>query len=175
MAATARRPGRRPLLYLNMGNILRCPNGNSLLLTPRSGSHAIVNAAIKSFWPDVFVDPEAHPAAYLPIQEDFDGSQRGLGLLVRNPIERFRSMAAHSKAPLSRLLMAPYYGPLPQGDFRHFKFETQFQECADWLGITAPLEIEDSTEESDKPALTEYQLQIVMGIYAQDMKLWESL
>jgi len=158
-----------------MGNILRCPNGNAVLLVPRSGSHSIVNAAIRSFWPELEGTSKGHPASVLPVQEDYDGTQEGLGVIVRNPIERFRSMASHSKAPLERLLRAPFHGPLPEGDFRHFKFETQLQECADWLGITAPLEIEDSTEESDKPTLTEYQLQIVMGIYAKDMKLWESL
>jgi hypothetical protein len=84
-------------------------------------------------------------------------------------------MAGKSKVSPDRLIRVNRLQPLPQGDFRYFKFETQLQECADWLGITEPLQVEDALAEEEKPVLNEYQLEIVRGIYAKDIELWESL
>ncbi len=130
---------------------------------------------MKSFWPEIEIADGLHPAASFPIQEKYDGSQVGLGLIVRNPVDRFISMAGKSKVSPDRLIRVNRLQPLPQGDFRYFKFETQLQECADWLGITEPLQVEDALAEEEKPVLNEYQLEIVRGIYAKDIELWESL
>jgi hypothetical protein len=98
-------------------------------------------------------------------------------MVVRNPVERFRSMCAHRpNRTIQEHLDAPVYGPLPAGPFsKLFRFEDQLKECADWLGITVPLEQIDPTEPASKPELTAEQEARVREIYANDIELWNSL
>jgi hypothetical protein len=69
----------------------------------------------------------------------------------------------------------PAYGSLPKGDFKYFLFESQLQECAEWLGLPTPLLHIDASIESNKPILTPDQEAIVRQMYADDIILWESL
>jgi hypothetical protein len=167
-----------------MGEILRTPSNKAILLTPRSASHSIALAALESFWQDRLSQYEStssfekkpHPAVYFPEYEAF-ANQNDLSIVLRNPIERFRSTCA-SKPELSinEHLTNPIYSPLPQIQWvRIFLFETQLQECVDWLGITTSLKNVDSTYENNKPTLTTEQENIVKEIYANDLTLWESL
>ena len=159
-----------------MGNVLRSPvTGNAVVLTPRSGSHSLAAAALAAWYPDVIAPEGKHPAGSLP-PEAWNG-EAGLGLIVRNPVERFRSMCAHRpERTLEEHLDSPVYGPLPQGDFgRYFRFEDQLNEAAEWLGLPVPLPQEDATDEADKPTLTAEQEARVREIYADDIALWESL
>ena len=160
-----------------MSEILRSPNGNGLLLTPRSGSHSICVAALEYFWPEIEIKDEGHPAWYLPFNERWDGANTNIGIIVRNPIERFRSMVAHkSNLTLEEHLNNPAYPPLPKGNFaQYFIFEDQLQECAYWLGIESILDKIDATEDESKPVLTPEQETIVRDIYIDDMILWEKL
>lgn len=163
-----------------MGNLLRCPNNNAVVLTPRTGSHSLCEAALSSFWPEALRVDYAHPAASLPNQEFYPENSdlaNSIAIVVRNPIERFRSMCAHRPTvSIEDQLNNPIYGPIPSGQFnQYFRFEDQLQECADWLGITVPLEQIDPTEPSSKPDLTPEQEARVREIYAADIALWESL
>lgn len=159
-----------------MGDILKAPNGNCLKLVPRCASHSMAAAALQSFWPDVSLDGVSHPAAALPEQIDFDGTQDNLAVIVRNPVERFRSMVLHTGSTVDDQLDRPRYRPLPQHAFvKAFLFETQLQDCADWLGITVPLPQIDASDESDKPTLTPEQEARIREIYSADIALWESL
>jgi hypothetical protein len=163
-----------------MGEILRTPSGNALLFTPRSGSHSIAAAALASFWPDRFVNYQAaqygHPAMFLP-EYEARINQEDLAIVLRNPVERFRSMCAHRPdVAINDQLANPVYGPLPQHPWaKIFLFESQLQECCDWLGITVPLPQLDATEEANKPELTPEQEARVREIYADDIALWEAL
>jgi hypothetical protein len=117
----------------------------------------------------------AHPASLLPTEIFVD--QKGLGMIVRNPVERFRSACAcmPSRA-LEEHLNGPLYRPLPQGEFaRYFRFEDQLNEAAEWLGLPTPLPQEDATDPALKPNLTPEQEARVRDIYADDIALWESL
>ena len=160
-----------------MGDILRVPNGNGLLITPRSGSHSMCIAALASFWPELKIKEEGHPAWYLPIQERWEENNLNIGIIVRNPVERFRSMVAHKPdLSLEQHLANPIYPQLPRGNFvKYFKFETQLQDCADWLGITITLQQIDLTEDGLKPNLTLDQENIIKQIFQDDIILWESL
>lgn len=159
-----------------MGNILRVPNENALILTPRTASHSMATAAIHFFWPEIIIGQEGHPAGYLPIQEHWNGTCENTAIIVRNPIERFRSMCAHKPGrTILEHLNRPVYEPLPKGDFKYFLFESQLQECAYWLGIHTTLPHIDPSIESNKPILTPDQEAIVRQIYAEDIILWESL
>jgi hypothetical protein len=66
--------------------------------------------------------------------------------------------------------------PLPQGQFaRVFKFENELRDVTEYLGLPFPLPQIDATEEANKPVLTPEQETQVREIYADDIKLWESL
>jgi hypothetical protein len=160
-----------------MGNILRTPNGNAVLMTPRSGSHSLARAALIHYWPALWVESDDHPAILLPLDEGWDGSNSNVAIVVRHPVERFRSMCAHRpERTLEEHLDSPMYGPLPTGNFaRYFRFENQLDAAAEWLGLPTPLPQEDATEEADKPTLTPEQEARVREIYADDIALWESL
>jgi len=160
-----------------MGNILRTPNGNAVLMTPRSGSHSLARAALIQYWPELWDDSDDHPAALLPSDEGWDGSNPHVAIVVRNPVERFRSMCAHRpERTMEEHLDRPMYGPLPQGSFaRFFRFEDQIDDAAEWLGLPTPLPKEDATDEADKPTLTPEQEARVREMYAADIALWESL
>jgi hypothetical protein len=169
------------LLKACMGEVLRVPNGRALLLIPRSGSHSIAIAALKTFWPDKYEacaasDGYSHPAVYFPQYESFCG-QDDLGIVVRDPVERFRSLCAHRpEMTVDEHLKNPCYGPLPQGSFtRHFRFEDGLDAVAEYLGLPVPMPQIDATRESDKPTLTSEQLQIVRQLFFVDIALWESL
>jgi len=86
-------------------------------------------------------------------------------------------MCAHRPSrTIDEHLDSPVYGPLPQAEFvRHFKFETELDAAAEWLGLPVPLPQEDATDEAAKPTLTAEQEGRVREIYADDVALWESL
>jgi hypothetical protein len=160
-----------------MSNILRSPNGNGIRLAPRSGSNSLSVAAFAAFWPDIELPANMHPANAFPIDENWDGTNPNVGLIVRHPVERFRSMCAHRPdRTLEEHLDSPMYGPLPIGNFaRYFRFENQLDAAAEWLGLPVPLPQEDATDEADKPTLTAEQEGRVREVYADDIALWESL
>jgi hypothetical protein len=160
-----------------MSEILRSPNGNAIMLTPRSGSHSLAMAAMQTFWPDIEMQQEGHPAWYFGVQQNWPEDGHNCAIVVRNPVERFRSMCAHKPGrTLEEHLGSPVYRPLPQGNFvRYFRFEDQLNEAAEWLGLPTPLPQEDATSEADKPVLTPEQEARVREIYAADIALWESL
>jgi hypothetical protein len=153
--------------------------GRCLLLAERSASHSFAAAALQQWHPERYeqwTSSSEHPARYLPnIVWPIDCESPAV--IVRNPIERFRSMVAHKpNRTLEEHLDSPIYGPLRNGKWsRCFRFEDQLQECADWLGITETLPHLDSTDENDKPTLTLDQEARVREIYAADIALWELL
>ena len=160
-----------------MGNVLRSPNGKALVLIPRSGSHSLAALALSTWWPDIKCHDNSHPAACLPIFEMWNGQNENTAMIVRNPVERFRSMIAHRNLDISLQLVNPIYGPIPTGNFiKLFRFENNgLEQCAEWLGLPTPLPQLDATEENNKPILTLEQEALVRQIYAKDIELWESL
>ena len=161
-----------------MSEILRSPiTGNAIWLTARSGSHSLAIAALSFFWPHVRITSDRHPACFFEINEYYRGDNQSVGLVVRNPIERFCSLVAHRpERTLEQHLAEPLYVPLPKGEFvRYFRFEDQLNEAAAWLDLPTPLPHEDATDEADKPILTPEQEARVREIYAADIALWESL
>lgn len=160
-----------------MSEILRSPTtGKAIYLTPRSGSHSLALSAMQTFWPDTVIEND-HPSTQFGVEEWWDGTNLDVALVVRNPVERFRSMCAHRpQRTLEQHLNQPVYGTLPSGNFvRYFRFEDQLNAAAEWLGLPIPLPQEDATSEADKPILTPEQEARVRQIYAADIALWESL
>ena len=148
--------------------------GNCVLLTPRSGSHSLARAALTAWYPDA-PPPEGHPAQSLPVIIDWPDCP--VALIVRTPVERFRSMVAHRpERTLEEHLAEPFYGPLPKGNFvRYFRFENELDAAAEWLGLPTPLLHEDATDPATKPTLTQEQEARVRELFADDIALWESI
>ncbi|NDG19286.1 MAG: hypothetical protein EB117_13570 [Betaproteobacteria bacterium] len=160
-----------------MSEILRSPNGNAIMLTPRSGSHSLALAAMQTFWPEIEIQQGGHPAWYFVVQQNWPEDGHNCGIVVRNPVERFRSMCAHRpERTLEEHLAEPFYGPLPKGNFaRYFRFEDQLNEAAEWLGLPTPLPQEDASDPALKPTLTAEQEARVRELFADDIALWQSL
>ena len=164
-----------------MRKLIAGNNGRFLLLAERSGSHSLSAAALKQWHHEAFAawiesGSNEHPAKYLP-NLVWPYACESPAIVVRNPVERFRSMCVR-KAPrtLEEQLASPSYGPLPSGNWaRCFRFEDQLQECCEWLGITMLLQHLDASEEADKPTLSAEQEARVREIYADDIALWESV
>jgi hypothetical protein len=153
--------------------------GRCLLLAQRSASHSFAAAALQQWHPEKYEQwssSSEHPAKYLP-NTVWPIDCESPAIIVRNPIERFRSMVAHKPSrTLEEHLDSPIYGPLRNGKWsRCFRFEDQLQGCADWLGITVALPQIDMTEDGNKPVLTIEQETRVREIYSDDIALWESL
>jgi hypothetical protein len=131
---------------------------------------------MQTFWPEISIEDAGHPAWYFGAQQNWPEDGHNCGLIVRNPVERFRSMIARRHLDVDEQLDNPFYGPLPTGNFaRYFRFEDQIDAAAEWLGLPTPLPVEDATDEADKPVLTPEQEARVREIYAADIALWESL
>jgi len=167
-----------------MSALLVGEQSRAVLLTPRGASHSLAAAALSQWHPNGYQlwqqSPNKHPALFLPNTEWPCDHPQGLEIAVvlRDPIERFRSMCAHRPDKTTEEHLAnPVYGPLDTAGTsnKYFLFETELQECADWLGLSVPLPHLDASAELDKPSLSEEQTARVREIYADDVALWESL
>ena len=165
-----------------MSSLIIGMNNRGLNLIPRAASHSMAAAALLYWHKDAYdkwqESSTKHPAHFLPDTgwPCNHPQELTIAIIVRNPIERFRSMCAHKlDKTLEEHLSQQYYGILPRGDFKYFLFETQLDECAEWLGLPTPLPHIDASTESNKPILTPDQEAIVRQIYAEDIVLWESL
>jgi hypothetical protein len=147
---------------------------NCLYLTPRTASHSLALAVLHAWHPDA-PPAEGHPSQSLP--PIWEWPDCPVALIVRNPIERFRSMVAHRpERTLEEHLAQPFYGPLPTGKFaKYFRFEDQLNEAAVWLGLPTPLPHEDATDPEAKPNLTPEQETHVRKLFTDDIVLWDSL
>ena len=165
-----------------MGNVLVGDNSRSLLLVPRSGSHSIAASWLLQREPDNYAAWQAnvnhHPAMYLASQDvRMAGERGGLGVIVRNPVERFRSMCArHTQKTVEDHLIVPQYGPMhSDGCSTFFRFEDELEAAAEWLGLSLPILHLAAADDDNKPTLTPQQEARVREIYAADISLWESL
>jgi len=165
-----------------MGNVLVGDNSRSMLMVPRTGSHSLVGTWLLQREPENYTAWQSnlphHPGGYLANQVvSFPGERSGLAVIVRNPVERFRSMCArHTFKTVEDHLVVPQYGPIQaEGCSTFFRFEDQLETAAEWLGLSLPILHLDAAGEENKPTLTPDQEARVREIYAADIALWESL
>ena len=164
-----------------MGSLIAGTSNRYLRLIPRSGSHSIAAAWLQDKEPAGYAAWQAngmHPARYMAnhVSEDELPQDAEIAVIVRNPVERFRSMIARHGQSVSEQLDSPMYGPLPQLPFtQYFRFEDQLQACAEWLGISSTVPVLAESEPANKPTLTPEQEARVREIYAADIEIWESL
>lgn len=181
------------------------PNGKNFNFTSRSCTSSLGFMALKQFHPDrvpehPVIDGQGHRLLNYALGETLPA---GCAVMVRHPIERFRSVVARMGISVEKALILLYWfhglGPKPAFTGRH-ELEythgttwhhltpvTQFIQLdsqlfvfpditgmASYLGIVAPEERINACP-ADKPELTPEQETIVREIYAADLTLWESL
>jgi hypothetical protein len=181
------------------------PNGKSFNFTSRSCTSSLGLMALKQFHPDrvpehPLVDGVAHRLLDYGIGETLP---EGCAIMVRNPIDRFKSVVVRTGISVEKALCMLYWfqglGPEPsstdrydleyangttwhhltpvtqfvQPDSRVFKFP-DISGIAEYLGIVAPVEHINACP-GEKPELTAEQESRVREVYAADLTLWESL
>lgn len=165
-----------------------CDHSNrGLALVARAGSHSLFSAILASFHGDIKPPENEHPFRVTPNLTDMalTGTLgRSIAVMVRDPVERFRSACARqSKSADEGLLLQDkdvHFWSLESmgllgNDFVHFKFPQNLQECASWLGISNEILQLNSETESKKPILSSEENQKVCEAYAADIQLWRSL
>lgn len=168
------------------GAKITLPNERRFALVPRSGSYAII-------WQAIPADARTPGGDWHPINATTDtiGSPlaedepaEGLCCLVRDPVERFRSACARQGVSVEQGLELSetdvhfwplnYMGLLEEG-VTHFKFPSQINGCAEWLGLETPVPALNAESDAGKPTLTAAQEAAVRELYADDIALWNSL
>jgi len=129
---------------------------------------------------------------------------RPVAALIREPVERFRSAivftGVYPKHSVDELITELYEengtvksGPMGQmklidnhhfshqhrfglecEDITYFRMPDQINEAAEWLGLDTPLTKINSAR-SEKPNLTQEQIDKIQEFYKKDIVLWESI
>jgi hypothetical protein len=179
------------------------PNGRSYAFVARSGTSTLGLMCLRQFHPDRmtqdFVDGKAHRALDSVVSGRLPA---GCGVMVRHPLERFQSLLWRVPLPVEQALSLAHWhygaGPQPANTDRHwleytygvtayhyapvsffaqpdsqlFRFP-DLRGMADYLGCKVPLAHINKTEHP--VTLTPEQSQQVLEVYADDLRLWESL
>jgi hypothetical protein len=175
------------------------PNGTSFAFAPRSGTSSLGAAAVQQFFPDLWcgqTDGMAHRALPFAIDEQWQECM----VVVRDPVERFKSLCARTGTPAKESLVKIYWGlglgrkqsacrscveqtsvdwlyhyypisPRIGSGCKMFPFE-RLADAAATLGLASLPHINAM---QDKPTLTDEEAAAVREIYADDIALWESL
>jgi hypothetical protein len=165
-------------------------------LVTRSGSHSLFKSILNKYYPDLpqdgsdlsFINTQDrwHPVMSLPnvidmSSNNFDNLE--FAVMVRNPIERFRSSCARLGMTPTEVLdnhmdnvhvwTLKSMGLLDAPKVKYFLFETQLNNCSAYLGLDTPLP--ELNGEPNKPELTPEELARVQVHFADDIALYERL
>ena len=188
-----------------MNNYFVTPN-HSVALNAKVGSSTLARAIIRDFHPEQeeLIQTAAYPAGKGPDNTQVqalcpkeDQPTKPIVLLVRDPVERFRSAMAQVRLteveealdslendtavrfPRTRRKLADNVHFQPQhtlalGAAKVFRFPDHLEEAATLIGLTLPLPLINETG-GDKPELTPEQQNRVRAVYAKDVALYESI
>ena len=105
-------------------------------------------------------------------------------VMVRDPVERFRSSCAYMQRTPEEALASMtdefHFWSLEQmglirSDITYFRFPDQFTAAIAWLGLEGAVPTVNPVPDEIKPVLTADQEAAVRAAYAADVALWESL
>ena len=175
----------------------KLPENKFLAFIPRTGSTAWGQAILDKFYPEERIrqqradtpnDDLAIPQYFIPNERNPIGTVMGV---IRNPIERFKSgfsRAAHGKTvdefiadmQTSKNLNIHIRPVTTQfelfkGEIKWYKYESGLADLAKDIGLDSVPEIQNESDENDKPLLTEEQIQKLNVIYAKDIALYNSV
>ena len=167
-------------------------------LVTRSGSHSLFKSILSKYYPDLPQDEKNcpfvnendkwHPVMNLNNILDMSGndiSDLEFAVMVRNPIERFRSSCARLGMTPTEILdnhldnvhvwTLKSMGLLDAPKAKYFLFETQLEDCGSYLGLDLPLPALNGETNENKPELTSEELTRVQNHFAEDITLYERL
>jgi hypothetical protein len=175
-----------------MRGVIWNKNGIGVALVTRSGSHCLFGAILETHYVEpIYTDVTAgvwHPVRSLPANDIIDISKTAIpnqltfAVVVRNPIDRFRSACARiQKTPREvietslenvHVWTIESMGLLDHPQARYYLFE-KLEDCARFLGLPTPLV--QVNQEPLKPELTDEELDFVTQHYASDISLYNRL
>ena len=169
-------------------------NSEGLALVPRSGSHTLFSLILKHCNPNDRQESwEPHQGKrWHPVMNlqqgmcDLSGEnvpgEVTLAVVVRNPIERFRSACARLQKTPAEVIAGSLHdvhtwtiesmGLLGHPQAKYFLF-SELEECARFLGLPTPLQ--KLNEEVLKPELTNEDLEFLTQYYEKDIEFYNSL
>jgi hypothetical protein len=163
-----------------------------LALITRSGSHCLFQSILDTHYPEPVITAEEidrwHPVRNIPTQYIIDIAQKPIpeqltfAVIVRDPIERFRSACARMQKTPAEVIAENLHdvhtwsiesmGLINHPQAKYFLF-TNLEQCARFLGLPTPLE--QVNEEPVKHDLSQEELQFLEQYYANDILLFKSL
>lgn len=170
-----------------IGAKLTLPNGKRFTVVARSGSYSICWQSLPANLQTVPANkPRWHPISASPYGGANDPDEPAVGMccMVRDPVERFRSSCARQQCGvqegLERSSWDVHFWPLSQMGLlvegvTHFKFPSQLNDCASYLGLPTPVPTLNAEADENKPTLTAEQEAAVRERYADDIALWDLL
>jgi hypothetical protein len=175
-----------------MRGIIWHKDNKGLALVTRSGSHCLFKVILETHHPSSIVFQNEtdrwHPIRSIPTTNTIDIAQTPVpeqltfAVIVRDPIERFRSACARLGKTPSEVIAGSLdnvhtwtlesMGLINHPQARYFLFP-ELEKCAIFLELPTPLE--QVNEEPVKPDLTEEELQFATQHYAKDIEFYNSL
>jgi len=171
-------------------------DNKGVALVTRSGSHSLFKSILTKYYPNLPQDEKDRPFVtendrWHPVMnlEDIldlsssDISDLEFAVMVRNPVERFQSSCARLGMNPTEVLdnhmdnvhvwTLKSMGLLDAPKAKYFLFESQLEDCANYLGLDLPLP--ELNGEPNKPELTSEELSRVQSHFAEDIALYERL
>jgi hypothetical protein len=180
-----------------MGRGVIWHNGNKgLALVTRSGSHTLFKAILEEFYPQnnqseqvlVHEHDRWHPVMNLSDIHDlsmFEITNLEYAVMVRDPIERFRSSCARVGCTVGEGLgmhnenvhfwSMKSMGILESPNVKYFKFPEQISQCAIYLGLTNPVSHLNQENIDKKPILNQTDIIQIQQYYAEDLMIYNNL
>ena len=174
-------------IYFNL------PNGHSIANIRRAGSSTLTTIIANTFFPDLSAQDGLHINTVIPLSSVPTGTPHAI---VRDPIDRFISAYAKKLMGVpSNLNVEDFISWLIKQDKGtlnwHFRPQTiiignfeninyyDFNKGLDTLGVAiglpTPLPTLNETDITDKPVLTQDQINILKDYYTDDVALYQKI
>lgn len=159
--------------YFMVGEKLMC-------FIPRTASTSLLTLIQEKYYPQLqHID---NVTLHFKIPSIIDDGKRELVAVIRNPVERFLSGCARKKWTVEEGITElkkenPDFHIRPQYTFlsekretKFFKFPTQIDEIATYLGLPTPVPMKNVS--TSKPVPTDTQLEWLNSYYQKDFELF---
>ena len=163
-----------------------------LAFVSRSGTQILFKEIVSKYEPEstsefVILDTEWKPASTLESIKDLnslDVSSLDFAVVVRDPVERFRSSCVKLNYSVEQalndlenvhLISLKNMGLLDSPNAKYFSYSNEgFAGCSSYLGLeNSPSPAEE--DESRKPVLTQEQINLIKSAYSYDYEVFSNL